>query len=342
MAPIEWPIAGRSDDRGQPAARRAGRDRLSVVRADFFLDATQRLTEQERSLMTAMLADIVNVIADQLGAELALPQDDDDAGFALLEQLLAAGLLDLPPLVAVLLHRAEEERATSVIRSRDTRSRRFLHKLVADPEADVAAAAMALVLARSRRRDRFDSPRIDLDDVPADAVAPLVYRVAAAVQRRSGGPDRSVTEAAARVLARHDEGKRLEALNFGLVHALDRAGRLDESLIRNAFHDGEGVIGVEALARSAGVDFETAWSLFASGSAGIAQLLRLAGMSRQSAAELISSLGELLRGGPGEAISVFDELSDEEAADARAWLRLHPAYRDGASALRGAHGNAAD
>ncbi|QIL02218.1 DUF2336 domain-containing protein [Sphingomonas sinipercae] len=342
MVPIEWPIAGRSDDRGQLAARRAGSDRLSVVRADFFLDSGQRLTEQERSLMTAMLGDLVQVIADEIAAELALDQDGD-GDFALLEHLSATGLLDLPPLIAALLRRAEEQRVISVIRARQAgNGRRFLHRLVADADPDVAAAAMALVLARSRRRDRFDSPRIDLDDVPAEAVVTLVYRIAAAIGRRSGTPERSLTDAAAKILSGHDEGKRLEALNFGLVHALDRAGRLDEAAIAMAFDDGEAFIGVEALARAAGIEFETAWSLFVAGAPGLARLLRLSGVSRQAAAELLSGLGDFIPGGPGETIADFDSLSEEQVAGLRAWLRLHPAYRDAAIALKESDGHAPD
>ena len=62
--------------------RPAGRRRLSTVRADFFLDGSERLTEQERALMTAMLHCLVDDVASDLQG--ALPAgfaaaNDDDA-----------------------------------------------------------------------------------------------------------------------------------------------------------------------------------------------------------------------------------------------------------------------
>ena len=63
MVPDEWPIASPSEDDGGYPARSAGRRRLPTVRKDFFLDPRDRLTEQERALMTAMLAELLGTIA---------------------------------------------------------------------------------------------------------------------------------------------------------------------------------------------------------------------------------------------------------------------------------------
>ena len=67
MLPEEWPIAAPAADQNAPA-RLAGRDRLSTVRTDFFLHPEERLTEQERALMTAMLHCLVGDIAEELRA----------------------------------------------------------------------------------------------------------------------------------------------------------------------------------------------------------------------------------------------------------------------------------
>ena len=66
MVPDEWPIETPSEDDGGYPARPAGRRRLPTVRKDFFLDPRDRLTEQERALMTAMLAELLGSIADEI------------------------------------------------------------------------------------------------------------------------------------------------------------------------------------------------------------------------------------------------------------------------------------
>ncbi|MBA2635137.1 MAG: hypothetical protein H0U83_00350, partial [Sphingomonas sp.] len=207
------------------------RGRLSTVRADFFLDTKARLTEQERALMTAMLADLVAVVADEVraAAELRSEAANDDGG-DLFERLRASGLLDIEQLMALLLRRAEQERLAAAIRARGNGgSAHFLHALAADQDSDISAAAMALILGRCRRRDRFDLPRIDLDDVPADVAVRLVYAVTAALRGEASSSgteaDRRLSDAAGAVLARHNEGRRMEALSFALIHAFDSAGR---------------------------------------------------------------------------------------------------------------------
>src|SRR4051794_20770214 len=121
MMPEEWPIAASAADRNAPA-RAAGRGRLSTVRLDFFLNPAERLTEQERALMTAMLHCLVGDIAGEIRAALpagwAGPNDDDSA---MVQALTGPGLLDDPELRALLLRRADEERIGTAARARTGR-----------------------------------------------------------------------------------------------------------------------------------------------------------------------------------------------------------------------------
>ena len=84
MMPEEWPIAAPAAD-GNGPARAARRGRLATVRRDFFLNPRERLTEQERALMTAMLHCLVSDVADAVRA--ALPSgriaanDEGDAAW---------------------------------------------------------------------------------------------------------------------------------------------------------------------------------------------------------------------------------------------------------------------
>ena len=118
MMPEEWPIAA-SPAEGNAAARAAGRGRLSTVRLDFFLNPAERLTEQERALMTAMLHCLVRDIAGEIRA--ALPTgwagaNDDDS--EVIDALTRSGLLDDPQLMLLLLRRADEERIGTAARAR--------------------------------------------------------------------------------------------------------------------------------------------------------------------------------------------------------------------------------
>ena len=121
MMPHEQPINADGVD-GKVPARAAGRRRLSTVRLDFFLDPTQRLTEQERALMTAMLrsliGDIVGEIRGALPAGWAAANDDDSA---IVETLTRARLLDDAELMALLFRRADEERIGAAMRARSGR-----------------------------------------------------------------------------------------------------------------------------------------------------------------------------------------------------------------------------
>lgn len=348
MVPIEWPIAAPDEKGGAVPARAAGRGRLPTARADFFLDPKARLTEQERSLMTAMLADLVDMIADEFTALLADAEPANDEGERLADRLWAAGLLDIPDLIRLLLHRAEEERLAAAIRAgRPAGKMRFLQSLVSDEDPEISAAAMALILARGRRRDRFDGPRIAFDDLSAEAAVALVSAIAAALRSDLAGrmppaqADERLSSAAQALLARHDEGNRLDARLFALVHALERAGRLDEAFIRLAVAEAEIALLTEALVRRSGIDFDCGWEHLTGGNGKLAMLLRLAGLSRDLAGEVIASVAEVVGTGAETEILAFDALGDEQVDGARKWLRLNPSYRDAITALGEADGKRA-
>ena len=345
MVPEEWPIAATAADRSVEPARSAGRDRLSTVRRDFFLDPAQRLTEQERALMTAMLHGLVTEIADEIWAALDLAAANDDSGPALIRALGSARLLDLPPLVALLLRRAEQEQIASAFRSRGgRRDGRHLQAQVSDEDATVSAAAMALILARGRRQDRFGQARLHFDDVPGAVVGQLVNAVAAAIAVEAGVPlDQRVVEAARLLIDRHDEKRSLDWLSCELVHALHLVGRLTDDWLHAAAGEGDSALLGHALAERAGVPWDHAVDALLSGDGQrLITLLRVAGVSRDCAAGLLASLSDGLgiRDPAGE-LARYDQLGPEQVARARAWMKLPDPYRDALEALGKADGQRA-
>jgi len=318
------------------------------VRVDFFLDSRSRLTEQERALMTAMLGDLVTMIADEFTALLADAEPANDEGTRIVDRLWDSGLLDIPDLIQLLLHRAEEERLAAGIRAgRPAGKMRFLQSLVSAEDSHVSASAMALILARGRRRDRFDGPRITFDDLSAEAAVALVSAIAAAIRpdlakrMTSSDADERLSAAAQALLSRHDEGNRLDAKLFDLVHALERAGKLDDALIQTVFAEADMGLLTEVLARRAGIGFEAGWEHLTGGGGKLALLLRLAGLSRNLAGEIIAGAADVVGTDAELEIQVFDTLEDEAVASIRKWLRLNPSYRSAIDALDSGHGQRA-
>lgn len=337
MMPEEWPIAASAADENA-LARAAGRGRLATVRRDFFLDPAKRLTEQERALMTAMLHCLVSDVADAVRA--ALPNGrvaaNDEGDAQIIATLVASGLVDEPGLMALLLRRADEERIGTAARARSgRREARVLQGLVSHDYGAVAAAAMALILGRGRRRDRFGQCLIAFDDLPSSSAEMLVHAVAAALRREiavsRGTPvaDRELNEAAERVIDQHDEERGIDSLTAALVHFLDEGDGLTDELILAAAHEGEVGFVAEVLARRADVPVGSAMDELLSGEAEhLMALLRMAKTSRELGAGLLAGIGDLLGiADAGEAIGIFDRLTDADAQAARSWLVTAPAYR---------------
>ncbi|MFL6736926.1 MAG: DUF2336 domain-containing protein [Sphingomonas sp.] len=342
MMPEEWPIAAPSAEENAPQ-RAAGRGRLSTVRLDFFLNPTERLTEQERALMTAMLHCLVGDIAGEVRA--ALPAgwagaNDDDS--QIIDALTRTGLLDDPQLMMLLLRRADEERIGTAARARTGhREARAIQGLVSHHTGGVSAAAMALILARGRRRDRFGQCLLGFDDLPKETAERLVLSVAAALRRDLAGvrgPAAADTELAAsadRLIDRHDMSRSIEALTAALVATLDAGSGLSDELLLACAQEGEVAFIAEVLARRAGIYGTVALDELLSGKPQqLMSLLRVAGFSRELGAGLLASLGDLLGiEDPGAAINIYDSMSADEVRAAASWIASPRAYRAALDAL---------
>lgn len=348
MVPDEWPIAAPSEDDGGYPARSAGRRRLPTVRKDFFLDPRDRLTEQERALMTAMLAELLGMIADEIRGSLpagSVAANDEDSQ-QLLRQLTEAGLLDHADLIALLLRRADEERIANAVRARSNPRGGFLQALIADDDEAISAAAMALILARGRRRNRLGQPRIEFEDLPAELAECLASAVAASLRRNAPGISSKdghlpFAKGAEALLQARDTHKAVDGLTETLVKTLNRSGLLDERILESAAEEGDVAFLGFALAERAGISGASAWDYLADGDNGrLVLLLRLAGVSREFAARLLALLGDLVGiADLGTEIGRFDALDETQARSVSEWLRLDPGYRAALRTLGGAGGN---
>ena len=337
----DWPIAahpfGERIDRASVARPAVGGRKLATVVQDLFLAPDARLTEQERSLMSAMLHGLIERIAVELRARLS-PVDAAAcaAGPAeLIADLTRAGLIQDEALVALLLRRADIQRLASAGRS----GRSTLQRWTADEDAAVAAAAMTLVAARGRSRDRFGRVALDLSDLPAPLAYGLVAAVAAALGLRSNEPsDAGIAQAIGGLLSTRTETPSLEQLETALVEALAAEARQAPGLLVALAEEGEAPILAAILAAEARIPSEEAWFALLGGADSVALLLRLAAVRRMEAAALLAAAGPALGiGDPVRAIEAYDALEPDMVEAARAEFALPAAYRN-ARRIIGRHG----
>ena len=333
--PVEWPLAASAADRPvDPARSHAGSDRLPVVMTDFFLDEGSRLTDEERALMAAMLRSLVLEVADELIAELPplLGARAELLRDGLYRQLRNAGLLERQGLVALLLRRADEQQLSGHAH----RDEPTLGALVGDEDSAVAEAAMALTLARGRRRDRFGRLGAEFDDVAAEDAVAMAYAVAAALrQGLADESEQSLIDATQSLLTRHDEGRRLEATVAALARALESSGRGDDAMVATLAQEGDSALLSGLLARRAGIGPDEAWRLFTGG--GAMMLARLAGCERAAAAQILAAF-EPMSGAVDRFIDQFDGMDDAAVERQRQWLRLDPHYQAARKAFGHANG----
>lgn len=295
--------------------------------------------------MTAMLQSLIEDMVSGVRASLpgrSAAANDSDA--ALVETLTRAGLLDDEVLVGLLLERADEERIGSAARTRSgRREARALQALVSHPIPEISAAAMALILARGRRRDRFGQSLLAFDDLPHAAAERLANAVAAALrkeQRWTPELDGDFATSARDVLARHDHQKSASFLTEVLVRRLAERGALGDDLLLACAQEGEvPFIACAAAVRGQLSAAVAADELLSGDERRVARLMRVAAFSRELSAGILASIGDLLGvGDPGAAIDHFDSFDEQQLSSAHAWLAASPAYRAALEALGGANG----
>ena len=344
------PRSGRRGERSDAARLllAAALERFAVAATDLLLPDQARLTEWQRLTAAGLLGRLVRSVEDELRGRLAARFAEHDALHAALSSarvpialpiLERAQVLRDAELTTVLVRRVEEHRFWKA-RAPD-RNGEFLFELVRDEDEEVAGEAMELVIARSRRFDRFEEPAMARVELPADLQHRLVWMVGAALrqyivqQHRFSGVDAAVEAAAAAVIGGYDEGESLEACALRLARALHRAGRLDGGALARIIGDGVLPFFLAGVSVLCGLDPGAAWEVLSDPRGrGPALLLRAAGVARGEAAAILLALnarGPLVSGAEGDAAAAQIELFDTvDTASAREVLRLwqaHPAYR---------------
>ncbi|HTU12753.1 MAG TPA: DUF2336 domain-containing protein [Allosphingosinicella sp.] len=326
----------------------AARERFAVAATDLLLPDAARLSEWQRLTAAALLTRLIHSIEDDLRARLAAKFEAHPAVHAALSSarvpialpiLERAQVLRDADLGNVLVRRVEEHRfwkAHAPAGGQD-----LLFELVRDTDEVVAAEAMELVIARSRRFDRFQEPDMGQVELPAELQHKLVWLVAASLrhyivqQHNLAAVDGIIEEAGSALVAAHDEGTILEAHATRLARQLASTGRLDGALLLRALSEGMLPFFIAGAATLCGLDYPAAWEVIADPRGrGPAILLRAAGVGREEAAAILllaNSRGPLVSGAESEAtivqLELYDSLARAAAEEVLGLWRAAPGYR---------------
>jgi uncharacterized protein (DUF2336 family) len=336
------------------------RHRLATTLVDLFLPGNSRLNDQQRITMARILNALVTTVEDDfrqrlIGAMGGAATPELAAALATARVQIAtpilekARLLQDQELMAVLLRRADEHRlATGLSRAterHDNAASSLIDRLLDHVDPAVPAAAMALLIAESRRLDRFGDAILARTDLPAELQHRLVWWVAAAlrdymVERHAidpAGADYALVTAATAMLAGYDEGDTLEARAFHLAHLLHREDALDDALLAEAVAEGRLALFAAALALRASIDGRAAWEMVVDVTGTrLAVLLRSIDCSRDIAGGIMLMLA-MAEGRTEDQLAdhldAFDMLEPERAGEALRPWRLDQDYRRAIASL---------
>ncbi|MDF7777119.1 DUF2336 domain-containing protein [Sphingomonas sp. AOB5] len=337
---------------------------LVVATDDFFLPEEQRLDERTRSAMAVLLRGLVETVEAEIRehatrllasrGESVLAQALANDTAPVLSRLSRSGLLRDPELMTELMARVRQELVGNALPMQgaiDPERPSLINRFVQHPDRVVAAGAMAVLIAESRRRGSPESGQLSQTELPAELHHRLVWWVAAAIRERVGDAaegafdalDRALSDAATRSLTAYDEGDRLEATAMRFAAAIDAQPQELPQLLVESLGDRRIVLFNALLAHALGVPYSLARDVVLDPAGDRLWLaLRALELSRDTVAKVGYALCEA---DPRRDLEKFADTLDAIAAigagEARAALsplKLHPDYRAAVLALGRAGG----
>ncbi len=327
---------------------------LTVAIDDFFLPEDARLDERTRSGLSTLLRGLVETVEGEVRehavrllhgrgeSALVVALGDPSSIFARLWQ---AGLLRDSDLMAELVSRVRQELmglALPMHAPEDPERPSLINRFVQHPDRVVAAGAMAVLIAESRRRGSPDAGQFTRTDLPAELHHRLVWWVAAGLRERVGeggdALDLALSEAAQRSLAAYDEGDRLEATAMRFAAAIDAQPQELPGLLVESLADRRIVLFIALLGHAMGVTYALARDIVLDSAADRLWLaLRALELGREPVAQIGYALCEA---DPRRDLEAFADMleaittvSPQAAREALAPLKLHPDYRAAVVAL---------
>lgn len=353
---------------------RSARDTLSQAIVDLFLKDDGRLSDRQRALMNDVLDKLISSVeieVRQYAVEALLgreePLSEVQALLADDKMALAAPILEKSSvlrdasLINIVMRRAEEHRMAIVLRTdlsvaampmQADAGPDIFELLIRSTDTMVSRRAMEVLVAESKRQDRFQEPLLSRADLPAELATRMFWWVAAALRSHILAHftvdrytiDRLLERAARQGIDSHTALDQLETRAIKLAKRMDELGDLTDDFMRICLSQSKMTIFVASLAVRGEISFLTAWAIIADKRGqSLAVLLRALGMKREMAAAILL-LAERLHETPpqrppgklGELLSVFDMVPDERARSVLQFWQLDAGYRGAIEELKAA------
>ncbi len=346
---------------------RAARSELTDAIVDLFLPDRHRLSDHQRAIMTDVLRKLVGSLEIEVRQYLVeallrgpdplpelqavLANDEIEVAQAVLER---SRVLQDQDLIDVVRRRAEEHRMAIALRNDvsaavaealvEKAGPDVIEALIRNSDAMLSRRAMEMLVAESKRFDRFQEPLLARADLPPELAYRMYWWVSAALRdyilkRFEIDPtriDSLIQSAARRGIAAHEIDDRLEARAIRLAERLHELGDLTNDFIRASLRQSRISLFVAGLAIRAKIDFATSWAILSDpGTDSVVVLLRAIDMPREMAASILMLLQRLRDGNapqPPDALvrvmEAFDMMPIDRARSVLRLWRLDRHYRD--------------
>lgn len=334
------------------AADRSGAARAQLTNAiiDLFLPEGQRLTDQQRALMTDVLGGLLGSIEMEVRQHLVEALMRSSVEMPELEALLANDTIEVArpilekskvirdaDLIDVIMQRAEEHRMAIALREGlsapivetlvetgiKNGENDVLETLIRNDDAVLSRRAMELLVAESKRNGQFQQPLLTRNDLPIDLAYQMYWWVTATLRRHilrnfvidEATLDPMIERAAKRAMVDHDDTQSVQSRAFQLARRLDELGELTDSFFLRTLRQGRLSLFAAGLAVRARISFATAWKIVTDpGHESFIVLAKSVEIARDAAASMVlvlDGINNASRARPPSVITEIVRLYDE-------------------------------
>jgi uncharacterized protein (DUF2336 family) len=328
------------------AADRSAAARAQLMNAivDLFLPANQRLTDQQRALMTDVLGRLLGSIEMEVRQHLVEALMRSSVELPELEALLANDAIEVArpilekskvirdaDLMDVVMQCAEEHRMAIALREnlaapvaeaiveQGIRNGEddVIETLIRNDDAVLSRRAMELLVAESKRNGQFQQPLLTRNDLPVDLAYQMYWWVTATLRRhilRNYVIDQAVLDpmierATRRALVDHDDTQSVQARALQLARRLEELGELTDSFFLRTLRQGRLSLFAAGLAARGRIAFATAWRIVTDpGHESFIVLAKAIELSRDAAASMVLVLDGLNNASRARPPSVLTEI----------------------------------